>query len=482
MALSEPRQAGVLLHVSSLPGPGANGALGPDAYRFVDFLASAGMAVWQVLPVNPTGGGGSPYAAESSFAGSPALIAPGANVGDGDAACEDPGAVLRREFGRIGAAQRAELARFAAEASWWLEDWALFAALQGEYGLPWQAWPAGLAGHEPAALDVAQVRFAGEIGYQRFLQWRFESQWNALRNYARKAGIRLFGDLPIFPALQSADTWAYRESFKLDAGGWPEVVAGVPPDAFSATGQRWGNPHYDWAAEKQRRYPYWRARLRRAFELYDMVRIDHFRGFAAAWEIDAGEPTAVRGRWVPGPGRDVFDALAEDFGEMAIVVEDLGIITDDVRALRDGLGYPGMAVLQFAFDGSPDNPYLPGRIVPNSVVYTGTHDNDTTAGWWASLSPEERERVRAATGAAMADPPRELMRLAFASAARLAVVPFQDLLGLGSEARMNTPGTVSENWGWRFDWGQVPDGLAADVAGIASACGREPPLRYRAAP
>jgi 4-alpha-glucanotransferase len=474
------RQAGVLLHLTSLPGPEGVGSLGADARRFVDLIAAAGFTTWQVLPVNPPGPGFSPYAASSSFAGSPLLISVAELAGEGLLASEEsrppsfpseavvPEAVaawkeglFRRAFRR--ALREGAFRAFVDSPPAWLDDWVLFAALRSRLGEPWQRWPQGLARRDAGALRKARDELGDEIAYQAFLQWCFERQWTALRTYARRQGVRVFGDMPIFPALQSADVWASQESFKLDGRGWPRVVAGVPPDLFSATGQRWGNPHYRWRVEQEQGFPYWTGRIARAFELYDMLRIDHFRGFVAAWEIPAGEATAIRGRWVRGPGRALFDALVARLGPLDIVVEDLGVITPDVVQLRESLGYPGMIVLQFAFDGSPDNPYLPRNHRENAVVYAGTHDNDTTVGWWASLGEGERERVRALSGRPFTDPAGDMSAMALESPVRLAVLTMQDILRLGSEARMNTPGHADGNWRWRFRWEQVPGDLATGL-------------------
>jgi 4-alpha-glucanotransferase len=482
----------MLLHLTSLPGPEGIGCLGADARAFVDLLAAAGFDTWQVLPVNPPGGAFSPYAAESSFAGSPLLVSIAALAEEGllspaeavpppfpESSRVAPAVVrawkegaLRTAFTRLSTAQERSIAEFAAASASWLDDWALFAALEDRYGHAWQEWPVPLVQRLPAALDEARRDLAPEHDYHRFVQWCFDRQWRALRGYAAARGVRIFGDMPIFVDLQSADVWANQGTFKLGGDGYPEVVTGVPPDAFSATGQRWGNPHYRWDAEAARGFPYWTARVRRAFELYDLLRIDHFRGFVAAWEIPAGEPTAVVGEWVPGPGATLFEALRAALGPLNIVVEDLGIITDDVRELRDALGYPGMIVLHFAFDGRPDNPYLPANHREDAVVYAGTHDNDTTAGWWRTLSEEERARVRLLAGRTFADPPGDLMALAMESPARLAVLTMQDVLRLGSEARMNRPGVENGNWLWRLRPGEAPATLAAGLRELAARTGR----------
>lgn len=480
------RAAGVLLHVTSLPGPYGAGDMGQEAFRFVDFLAAAGVRTWQVLPLNPAGPGFSPYFALSSFAGNPSLVspeefAPGAQRPAVDApshrAAFDAAAgvrlrALRSTFNALDGPANAGLDEFAEREHWWLDDWALFATLEGRYGAPWQAWPSGLAFREPAALSRARTEFAPEIRFHQFVQQCFDRQWRALRQYASSRGVLVLGDLPIFPALHSSDVWSHQHVFKLGGSGHPDVVGGVPPDYFSATGQRWGTPLYRWDVESAGGYAYWRARLRRMFELYDTLRIDHFRGFAAAWEIPSGESTAIHGEWMPGPGKRFFDAVAGIVPPGSIVAEDLGIITPDVVELRDSLGFPGMLVLQFAFDSDAANLYLPHNHVPAAVVYTGTHDNDTTRGWWESQPASSRERVSAYLGYEFDDPPAAFVRTALMSVASLAVIPMQDLLGLGTEARMNVPGTAEGNWAWRFSWDQVDSDLAGRLRSLLVRYGR----------
>ncbi|MGD9932393.1 MAG: 4-alpha-glucanotransferase [Dehalococcoidia bacterium] len=486
MSLLETRSSGVLLHVTSLPGPFGSGDLGAEAFRFIDLLATAGVRTWQVLPLNPPGPGFSPYFALSSFAGNPSLIspaslAPGAGpyaVG-GDAQKADFEAAhrlrdhaLRAAFATLDSAANAELDEFSVRHNWWLDDWTLFATLERRYGSPWQTWPREFASRARAALARARMEFAPEIRYHQFVQQCFEQQWHAVRSYATDAGLSILGDLPIFPALHSSDVWAHQHVFKLGPSGYPDVVGGVPPDYFSETGQRWGTPLYRWDVEAGGGYAYWRARLRRMFELYDTLRIDHFRGFAAAWEIPAAEPTAIRGQWVTGPGKSFFDAVAKEVPLGSIVAEDLGLITPDVIELRDSLAFPGMLVLQFAFDSGATNLYLPHNHVPGAVVYTGTHDNDTTRGWWDQQPDVVRDNVAEYVGYAPADPVAALVRAAFMSVARLAIVPMQDLLGLGSEARMNLPGTAEGNWAWRFRWDQVSEGLADELRSLLVRYGR----------
>ncbi|MBI5948923.1 MAG: 4-alpha-glucanotransferase [Chloroflexi bacterium] len=488
------RHAGVLLHPTSLPGRFGIGDLGPEAHSFVEWLASAGQSLWQVLPLGPPGLGDSPYSARSAFAGNTLLVSPEKLVTEGllepaeivggpgnDGGLVDFPAVaawkdglLRtafRRFSRAGAWD--DVAAFEAENADWLPDYALYEALRGEDPRAWWEWPAAIAGRDPGALAAARARLAGEMRYQVFGQWLFARQWQSVRNHAGQRGVRIVGDIPIFVARDSADTWANRGIFKLDGEGLPEVVAGVPPDAFSATGQLWGNPLYDWEVLRADGYGWWTRRLEKTLEMVDLVRLDHFRGFVAAWEVPYAEETAVRGRWAPGPGREVFAALEARLGRLPIVVEDLGVITADVRQLRDELGYPGMKVLQFAFGDDARNPYLPHNIEANALIYTGTHDNDTTASWAASLPGWQRQRVLAYTGGADAgDIVTGLIRAAYASVAKMAMVPMQDVLRLGNEARMNVPGVAGGNWSWRFRWSQVHHDHGAFLRECAELYGR----------
>jgi 4-alpha-glucanotransferase len=365
-----------------------------------------------------------------------------------------------------------EIAAFEAPRPW-LHTFAVYSALRESRDHPWWEWDAPL--RTPAAVRIEPgTPFAHQVAYHKFLQLVFTVQWDRLRAYAHGRGIRIWGDLPIFVDRDSADVWANQHLYKLDDHGNPTVVSGVPPDAFSDTGQRWGNPVYDWDANERDGYRWWIERLRTTFERFDAVRIDHFRGFEAAWEIPAHEKTAMRGRWVPGPGDRLFAALEAELGELPIVVEDLGIITDEVRALRDRLGYPGMAVLQFAFEGGHDNPYLPRNQVENSVVFTGTHDNDTTLGWWESLPESHRHVVRTELSIDGSDIVDDLIRAAYASVGRTVLIPMQDVLKLGGEARMNRPAVLDGNWGWRFEWRQLPSGRAAWLRKLAAATGRLP--------
>jgi 4-alpha-glucanotransferase len=466
------RASGVLLHPTSLPGRGT-GDLGEAAYRFVDWLAGAGQSYWQLLPLVAVTEGGSPYNGLSALAGNPLLISPerlvrGGLLNEADLEtvpvsskpidfprlAEWKGSLLaeaHRAF-RDGAAPEltTPFDSFRRENASWLDDYALFRALREHHrGAPWTAWEPRLQARERNALREAEQELADVIGQYAFQQFLFDRQWSALRRYANDRGIRIIGDIPIFVAHDSADVWAHRELFQLDEEGEPEVVSGVPPDYFSETGQRWGNPLYRWDAMAERGYAWWTERFRRTLEWVDVVRVDHFRGFEAYWEIPASEETALNGRWVPGPGEALFRAVERELGSLPVIAEDLGLITPEVEELRDTLGFPGMRVLQFAFDGDPSNPHLPGNHPENAVSYTGTHDNDTAVGWWEHASAEEREQFRRLAGGEIGEIHWQMIRLAFASEARLAVAPLQDVLGLGSEARMNTPGASQGSWEWR---------------------------------
>lgn len=480
------RRAGVLLHISSLPSPGETGDLGANAYRFVDFLGAAGVTVWQMLPVGPTMMEGSPYQTSSAHAGNPRFITLEPLVYKGwldEEALEPPSltdaekeAALRRAWGAFRqwaeAEDRRALDDFIAGNHYWLADYSLFKALQKELGGCWWRWPEPLRRREPQSLAEARARLADEIAYVEFEQYLFFSQWWALKGYANERGVLLFGDVPIFVAHDSAEVWAHPEDFHLDDQGQPTVVAGVPPDYFSATGQRWGNPLYRWEQLEADGFRFWVDRMRTQLKLFDILRIDHFRGLEAYWEIPAAEETAINGRWVEAPGRALFDRLHAEFDALPLVAEDLGIITPAVEALRRDYGLPGMKILQFAFGGGPTNPYLPFNFGRDAVVYTGTHDNDTTLGWYQGLDEGTRAYVDEFLGHPGEPMPWPLIRCALASRAQMAIVPMQDLLELGSEHRMNTPGTVEGNWRWRFGWDQVDPNLAARLRGQVGMYGR----------
>lgn len=497
------RSSGVLLHITSLPGKYGIGDLGPEAVRFLDFLAAGGQRWWQVLPLNPPGYGNSPYQCWSAFAGNPLLVSPALLLADGllvesdfaELPADEPedSAPSRVDFGLaesvrphlIGVAfsrfqPDEEYRRFCEEEKEWLEDAALFKALSDHHGgRPWPEWDAGLAQRNPQALEEARKSLGDSIAYHRFAQYLFFRHHARLRAEAAERGIGLIGDIPIFVAHNSADVWAHQDLFLLDETGNPTVVAGVPPDYFSKTGQRWGNPLYRWDSMAGNGYAWWLSRLRSALRLYDAVRLDHFRGFEAYWEIPAGQETAENGRWVPGPGAEFFDAVGRELDNPAIFAEDLGMITPEVEALREATGLPGMKVLQFGV-GDPGSPHLPHNFAsPNCVVYTGTHDNATTLGWWEDLPRREKDFVRLYCGRGAlgkrrkGEVPEEMIRLAFASTAALAVVPVQDLLGLGDEARMNIPGASNnENWSWRMAPDALHGELAERLAGFVQIYGR----------
>jgi 4-alpha-glucanotransferase len=491
------RGCGVLLHPTSLPGPGGIGAMGTDARRFVDLLAAMGMSYWQVLPLAPPACGNSPYSAFSAFAGNPLLIDLDQMVIDGDLAaiscddspndgCVDFEAVFEKKMTLLKTAGTRFLANDAAPGKqefWdfcnttpWLHDYALFMALKRRYkDRSWEKWPADLALLTPEKYEKASIEMGPEIGVKKYIQWQFFRQWRRLRTYAAGKGIAIIGDIPIFVGYDSADVWSHRELFLLDSMGKPTVVAGVPPDYFSASGQLWGNPLYDWKKMGDQKFAWWIERFQSMFELFDIIRVDHFRGFEAAWQVPAGEKTAVNGTWVKAPGTVLFDALTDSLGNLPVIAEDLGIITPEVVALRERYGFPGMKIVQFAFDSGPSNPYLPHNHQKKSVVYTGTHDNDTTAGWYGSLSDAQRRRVSNYVGGREDDTVECLLRTVLMSVADTAIIPLQDLIGLGSEARMNVPGTAFGNWGWRFTWDMVPYDLVGRVRDQIGCYGRGKP-------
>jgi len=490
--MSFPRSAGVLLHPTSLPGPNGIGELGVEASRFVDVLVEAGLTIWQMLPLGPTGYGDSPYQCFSAFAGNPLLI----EVPDGGesfpAHTVDFGRVIPYKRPLIRNATAAlepdeDYRAFVEAQSWWLEDYALFMALKAAHdGAAWTDWDVGAALRDPVALDGWRDRLADDIEHHRREQALFFRQFATLKGRCRAAGIRLMGDVPIYVAHDSADVWANPHEFLLDERGHPTVQAGVPPDYFSATGQLWGNPIYDWERMKAEGYSWWIRRMRSAFELFDLVRIDHFRGFEAYWEVPGDDHTAINGRWVEGPGAALFEAITKALGPLPIVAENLGVITPKVEALREQFGYPGMSILQFAFGtDSQANTFLPHSYPRERVVYTGTHDNDTTLGWWQSTGAGDSTRTAddvtkekdyamrylAADGQEMH---WTLIRAALASVADTALIPMQDWLGLGSEARMNLPGRQSGNWAFRFSWDQLTPELVARLRGLVDLYQRRP--------
>ncbi|MCP3960416.1 MAG: 4-alpha-glucanotransferase [bacterium] len=492
------RSSGILLHPTSLPGRFGIGDLGPEADRFLDWVRDAGAGWWQVLPLTAPDSHGSPYSCPSAFAGNPLLISPellhrqglleDSDLDDvpafpaGRVAFAEVGAwksrLLRRSwelFGRRATAeQRESLERFRETKRAWLDDWTLFATLKRHHeDRGWWQWDDALRRREPDAIEAARREHGDEIDVHAYLQWLFFDQWQRLKDAARERGIRMIGDLPIYVALDSAEVWASPWLFELDDDGRPLAVSGCPPDDYSDTGQLWGNPLYRWDRMAEDGYSWWVARLSAALETSDLVRIDHFRGFAGFWRVPAGDETAENGAWVDGPGMALFDALREALGELPLIAEDLGVITPDVEELRRDAGLPGMKVLQFAF-GAPNSEYLPHRYERDSVVYTGTHDNDTTRGWYRGLDRAAKRRVRAYSGSGARRVHQALIRLAYTSAADLAVVPMQDVLGLGSEARMNTPAVEGGNWSWRLEESMLDPKAAGRLRSLAELTGRLP--------
>ncbi|MCI0464727.1 MAG: 4-alpha-glucanotransferase [Gemmataceae bacterium] len=491
------RWAGLLLHPTSLPGPYGIGDLGGEAYRWVDALVRMGQSWWQILPLGPTGYGDSPYQCFSAFAGNVYLLSPDLLVQDGllrlGDLVEPPFPVERVDYGPVirfklavleeawenfcdGAAPplREPFEAFCAREAGWLEDYALFMAIKGAHGgVSWYEWSRELILRQPQALQAARQELVSAIGMHRFGQFLFFRQWRALKRYANERHVKLIGDVPIFISSDSADVWANPELFLLDSERRPRLIAGVPPDYFSATGQLWGNPLYDWEANRRTGYAWWIARLRATLEQVDLIRLDHFRGFEAYWEVPAGRPNAMEGRWVKGPGVDLFNPLRQALGGLPLIAEDLGLITPEVEALRDQLELPGMRILQFAFGGAPEDRFLPHNYERRTVVYTGTHDNDTTWGWYRGLGEGERHFLRRYLGRDASDVSWDLIRLAWASVADWALAPLQDVLNLGTEARMNYPGRPSGNWGWRFTHGQLHPGVIerlADLTHLYARC------------
>jgi 4-alpha-glucanotransferase len=481
------RSSGILLHPTSLPSGYGIGDLGDEVFAFLDWAASAGVRVWQVLPLNPPGYGNSPYGCLSSFAGNPLLISPQRLLQeqllpphaaddvplfpddhvDYDRVIDYKMKLLRISWSHFAANatddQRGALTNFESDPRQreWLDGWALFMALKERNGgRAWTEW------------DPAETAQDDDIRFHKYVQWLFYRQWAAVRQAAHDRHIRIMGDVPIYVAHDSADVWGLREIFQLDANGQPHVIAGVPPDYFSATGQRWGNPLYRWDVLRESGYRWWVSRIHANLQLADIVRLDHFRGFAAYWEIPASESTAMHGRWMPGPGRALFEAIRADLGELPLVAEDLGFITPEVNELRKSIGIPGMRILQFAF-GQADSPHLPHRYDPYTVVYTGTHDNDTARGWYENAPPDERRTAETYLGDDGSRIAWAMIRAVFTSVAYTAIVPVQDILGLGSEARMNRPGAgAGGNWSWRLTPGALTRERAAALRRLAHVTGR----------
>jgi 4-alpha-glucanotransferase len=502
------RSSGVLLHPTSLPGRFGIGDLGPQAYAFADFLAASGQSLWQMLPLGPTGYGDSPYACYSAFAGNTLLVSPDRLADDGllksDGLAEIAGSadgrvdfeavhkskdrILRHAFAAFNNEsdqdRRPAFQEFCRRHGAWLDDYALFRALKDAHGgIAWNGWDPALVRREPGAIRAAQDELSEQIEAQKFYQFLFFGQWFDLKGYCNDRGIKIVGDIPIFVAHDSADVWTNPDQFKLHPNGTPVVVAGVPPDYFSKTGQLWGNPLYDWERMRADGFDWWIERVRATLQTVDIVRIDHFRGFVACWEIPGGDQTAEHGGWVEAPGRELFIAIRDALGELPVIAEDLGVITPEVEKLRDDFGFPGMRILQFAFSSDVKNHDLPHNYHANVVVYSGTHDNDTTVGWFQSVAGEGSTR-----DAAQIETEREFclnylnsegkeiswdfIRAVFASVADTAVVPLQDLLGLGTEARMNLPNSTAGNWSWRFKADALNDELAKRLRELTALYGR----------
>jgi 4-alpha-glucanotransferase len=493
------RRAGVLLHITSLPGPYGVGDFGPDAYRFVDWLVSAGQSIWQILPTTPIGPGDSPYQSVSAFAGSPLMVALEPLIEAGwlnEPVLPESGFDPRRvDFARVvpwrliqlrdaaaGFGRRACASEQDAFASWcteqadWLDDYALFVTLETvHHGKSWWQWDEGLRQRNKAAMAQACEQHADEIFFWKFVQWCFDSQLHALKTYANERKVAIMGDLPIFMAHHSTDCWVRPDLYQLDEFLQPTVVAGVPPDDLGPQGQRWGNPLYRWDRMADDNFAWWTARVRRALQQVDMFRIDHFRGFAACWEIPITCPTAMQGRWVPAPGKALFEAIEAALGAVPVIAEDLGLITPDVIELRDSCSFPGMKILQFGFGSDATHGYLPHNFGAACVVYTGTHDNDTVLGWWNKASERERKFAGSYLASSSNDIHWGMIRAACNSVANMALFPLQDVLGLSSDHRMNLPGTAGgSNWVWRFDWSMLGREPARVLGLITAASGRGP--------
>ncbi len=492
-----PRASGILLHVTSLPSRFGVGDFGGEAFQFIDFLERAGQTYWQILPLGPTGYGDSPYQSFSAFAGNALLISPERIVEDGfltkkeianppkfsaervdfGGVIEWKNKILKQAFERFKRTDDERIARafheFCDRNNFWLEDYALYRAIKLSISQDsWQDWEAPLKLREPEALDETKRELDETIFAEKFYQFTFFKQWFALKKYANGKGVKVIGDVPIFVALDSADVWCNPPQFKLNADGKPSVVSGVPPDYFSKTGQRWGNPIYDWEQMRADGFRWWIERIRFALQQTDIIRVDHFRGFEACWEVPAADKTAENGRWISAPGAELLSALRDALGELPFMAEDLGEITPAVEQLRDSFGLAGMKILLFAFGGAADNPYLPHNHVKNAVVYTGNHDNDTIVGWFKSANRSERDFCLKYLNSNGKEIHWDFIRAAFASVADSAIVPLQDVLGLGNEGRMNLPSTDSGNWNWRCQGKDFSDKLAEKLKDMTKIYGR----------
>lgn len=491
------RAAGILLHPTSLAGKYGIGDFGPGAFEFCSRLANAGQTYWQMLPLGPTGFGDSPYQSLSAFAGNTLLISPEKLVEDGllirseiagfqysddgrvayAAVREWKESILRVAFDRFGKGDlfNAEFAKFCDENSHWLDDYSLYRAIKSSQGdSAWFQWPEDVRGREPQAINRTRDELGGEIRFRQFSQFIFYRQWWALREHAASFGIKIIGDIPIFVALDSCDVWTRQSEFKLNPDGTPKVVAGVPPDYFSKTGQLWGNPICDWERMRETGFSWWTERFRHILNMVDVIRIDHFRGFVGTWEVPGNDETAENGQWVDVPGRELFMALKNALGDLAVIAEDLGAITPEVEALRDEFGFPGMRILEYAFGGDARNRDLPHNYERNTVAYTGTHDNDTTAGWFASLGEKTHEHCLNYLDARPDDVTWAMVRALYSSVADTVIVPMQDILGLDSDARMNTPATTSGNWQWRMSAAAFDEAKVERLARLSNLYGREP--------
>lgn len=496
-----PRSSGILLHPTSFPSRFGIGDLSAQAYKFIDFLAQSEQQFWQILPLGPTGYGNSPYSCYSAMAGNPLLLSPEKLQDEGLLTDEDfanlpdfpldkvdyeqviqtKRALLRKACDRFKANISPELqeqfTEFCVAKASWLDNYALFMALHRSFGnTSWHEWEAEIAHFQPEAVQEWSEKLSDEIYYRKFLQFEFYRQWSALKQYANDRNIQIIGDIPIYVAHNSADVWAHRDIFAIDEEtGAAALMAGVPPDYFSATGQLWGNPVYKWDKLQESNYQWWVERFKATFEYVDIVRIDHFRGFEGYWEVKQGETTAMNGEWVKGPGAEFFQVIKEELGDLPIIAEDLGLITPEVLALRDQFEFPGMKILHFAFGGGADNPYLPFNIDRNCVIYTGTHDNNTTVGWFNQIQDYERENViRYLGGIGEEGIHWELIRLALSSIANLAIIPLQDILGLGQEAQMNRPSIAEGNWDWCYRCGVLTDQLRDRLKTLTHIYGRQP--------
>ncbi|MGD0339570.1 MAG: 4-alpha-glucanotransferase [Bacteroidota bacterium] len=501
-----PRSSGILLHPTSLPGPFGSGDLGAESYKFIDLLLSTGQSLWQMLPIGPAGMANSPYMSLSAFAGSPLFIDLCELVSHGWLTHYDLDGMphfsdQRVNYPQVTTARMAMLAKaaknfflkrneedsqqfetYCSTEKSWLEDYSLFQALNDRYdGNGWISWDHDLVHRNAHALKNSADEFREYVNFHKFTQWCFARQWNKMRKYANERNVKLVGDIPIFVAHHSADVWSNQEAFFLDKDGMPTVVAGVPPDYFSEDGQRWGNPLYRWNKMKEQKYRWWIERFRKTFELFDIIRIDHFRGFEAYWEIPAKEKTARIGRWVKGPGENLFKAVKRELGTLPIIAEDLGVITPEVVALREKFGFPGMKVLQFAFSTGPEDNFLPHTHEKNYVVFTGTHDNDTTLGWYDKATEQERDFVKRYCGTDGQEINWDLIKLALQSVADIAVIPLQDVIGLGSDGRMNFPGTIEGNWEWRFTWDKIESRATNKLYKLTELYGRCKPDRLNRA-